>query len=140
MAEYRNRTNRDCQFDPKEVNVAEVTLVAATSHSPFLYNPPEQWNETRDARPVRADVPYDSVETNIEKFKRCMAAFDVLRERVQEAKPDVLLIFGDDQNEVFHFDNFPAFGLFLGAEFEGYRTTGGPSLGSPRRPATRRTG
>lgn len=102
--------------------MAEVSLVMACSHSPFLYTRPEQWNETRARRQLRADVPFETVEECVAKFNRCMRAFDTLKERVQEAQPDVMVIFGDDQNELFHFDNFPAFAVYLGAEFEGHRT------------------
>ena len=125
--------------------MAHVSVVLCTSHSPFLYTPPEQWDEARQARAgrgaIRDDVPRDSLETSREKYARCMAAFGVLRGKLEEAAPDVLLIFGDDQGEQFHFDNFPAFGLFLGAEYEGYKfskSLGLPIPGVPRpeRPRT----
>ena len=43
--------------------MAKVPLVLACSHSPFLYTPPEHWNQIRAKRPLREDVPHDSVET-----------------------------------------------------------------------------
>lgn len=106
--------------------MARLPLVLCCSHSPFLYTPPEQWNQIRGKRPVRGDVPQDSVETNRAKFDQCMRAFSVLKERIEAVKPDVLVIFGDDQRELFNFDNFPALGMFVGAEFEGYRTVASP--------------
>jgi len=125
--------------------VAKISVVLCTSHSPFLFTPPEDWNEARAARAqrgaVRADVPQDSLETDRAKAARCTAAFAMLRRKLEEAAPDVLLIVGDDQGEQFHFDNFPAFGIFLGEEFEGYRfskSIGLPIPGVPRpeRPKT----
>ncbi len=102
--------------------MARLSLVMSCSHSPFLYTPPEKWNDIRDRRPVRQDVPHDSEATNLEKFQRCMKAFATLRSKLEEVRPDVLVIFGDDQQEIFDFNNMPALGIYLGEEFEGYRT------------------
>ena len=115
--------------------MAKVSLVLSCSHSPFLYTPPEQWNDIRVRRPVREDVPHDSLEINQKKFAQCMKAFSILKEKLDSVRPDVLLIFGDDQYELFNFSNLPALGIYLGAEFEGYRTrsTSGPTVpGAPR--------
>ncbi|HEY3118347.1 MAG TPA: hypothetical protein VGK54_16505 [Chloroflexota bacterium] len=108
--------------------MAKISLIVGCSHSPFLYTPPDQWNEIRSRRSLRDDVPLDSPEENVAKFQRCMQGFQVLREKVEQAKPDVLLIFGDDQGELFHFDNFPAFGVYVGEDFEGHKTVGRPVL------------
>lgn len=108
--------------------MAKISLIVGCSHSPFLYTPPEQWNQIRERRSLRDDVPYDSLEENNAKYQRCMQSFQVLKEKIEQVKPDVLLIFGDDQSEMFHFDNLPAFGVYVGAEFEGHKTTGRPVL------------
>jgi hypothetical protein len=83
--------------------LARVCSVIATSHSPFLYAPYEQWEIGRATRLARGglspDTKVDSVEENARKKARIEAAFAVLHERLQAAKPDVLLIFGDDQLE-----------------------------------------
>lgn len=125
--------------------MAKVSAVLCTSHSPYLFTPPEEWDAARAARAkrgaVRADVPQDTLEESRAKAARCAAAFATLRAKLEEARPDVLLIFGDDQGEQFHFDNFPAFAIYMGAEFEGYRfskSVGLPIPGVPRpeRPKT----
>lgn len=105
--------------------MAEVSLVIACSHSPFLYLEPEGWDQIRSRRPVKKDTPRDSVEVNKEKFQRCMKAFSTLREKLEWAKPDVLLVFGDDQLEQFNFGNFPAFAIYLGASAEAHRERAG---------------
>lgn len=119
--------------------MADVCLVIGTSHSPYLYTSPEEWEAARAARAdsgaLRADVPVDSAEENRAKSERCMASFMTLRDKLAEARPDVLLIFGDDQGEQFGFSNFPALGLFVGPEFEGYKVSariGLPVGGKPR--------
>jgi hypothetical protein len=63
---------------------------------------------------------------NAAKYERCAKAFGVLRQKLEEARPDVLVICGDDQREQFDFSNFPAFALYVGSEFEGYKTTSYP--------------
>ena len=102
--------------------MAEVVLVEACSHSPFLFLEPEQWNKVRSARPPTPHNPTMSEEENAAQHARCRAAFETLRQKMEAAKPDVILIFGDDQQELFGLDNFPAFSVFVGEEFEGYRT------------------
>ncbi len=49
--------------------------------------------------------------------------------RLAEARPDVLLIFGDDQLEQFDFGNLPAFCVFIGESISGYRIS--PYFGLP---------
>lgn len=102
--------------------MAKIVLVEACSHSPFLFLEPHQWNQVRNARPPTPHNPEMSEEENAAQHERCMAAFEVLRRKMEEAAPDVILIYGDDQQELFGLDNFPAFSVFVGQEFEGYRT------------------
>jgi hypothetical protein len=107
--------------------MAQICAAVCASHSPFLYALPDEWE---DARAVRANhggidpvVPIDSAATNAAKFARCDRAFRRLRDELTAARPDLLVIFGDDQREQFDFANFPAFGVFCGAEFAGYRVS-----------------
>jgi hypothetical protein len=102
--------------------MARIVLAQACSHSPFLYRPAEEWIEIRDRRPVPMSVPHEDRNSILEKHDRCMAAFNTMKIEMEEAKPDVIVIFGDDQGEQFGFDNFPAFAVFVGSSFPGYRT------------------
>ncbi len=102
--------------------MAKLVLVEACSHSPFLYTEPHLWNEIRRRRPTTANVPMLTEEENKSQYERCMNAFGVLKQKMEEANPDVILIFGDDQLEQFDLNNFPQFAVYLGEEFEGYRT------------------
>jgi 3-O-methylgallate 3,4-dioxygenase len=112
-----------------------------------LYTPSEEWEPGRTERLKRGgwstDTPVDSVEENARKEARIKAAFGVLREHLEAAKPDVLLIFGDDQLEQFDFKNFPALSLYIGDAFEGYkisRMIGLPVMpGRKERPKTPET-
>jgi aromatic ring-opening dioxygenase catalytic subunit (LigB family) len=99
--------------------MAKVALVLACSHSPFLFTPPEMWEEIRARRPLSPAVPHDTAEVNRTKYQRCVQAFATLREKIDSVKPDVLLIFGDDHLEQFQFNSMPAFGMYLGDVVEG---------------------
>jgi len=69
------------------------------------------------------DTKVDTVEENAAKEQRIHAAFGVLREKFHASKPDVVLIFGDDQLEQFDFKNFPAMSIFTGASYSGYKVS-----------------
>ncbi len=113
--------------------MATICAVICTSHSPFLYAPPEEWAAARLARNATdtfdPDLPLDSAEENAAKHARCIRAFEILRARLRAAQPDVLLIFGDDQLEQFDFGNMPAFCVFVGESIAGYRIS--PFFGLP---------
>jgi hypothetical protein len=53
------------------------------------------------------------------KEQRIQAAFATLRDKLDEAKPDVIVIFGDDQLETLDWNNEPPFAVYVGEEFEG---------------------
>ena len=100
--------------------MARIVGVFQTAHTPFCYRSAEDWSRVRSARPVRADVPLDDLEENKRKHARVQKSFAVLREKLAQARADVIIIFGDDQLECFDFRNYPAFSVYVGEEFEGY--------------------
>lgn len=102
--------------------MAHICTVIATSHSPFLYQPLEWWRGVRRSRPLHASVPVDSDQTCADKHLRVQVAMKKLRRVFEDSRPDVVVIFGDDQKELFSFSNMPAFALFAGDAFGGYRT------------------
>jgi hypothetical protein len=99
--------------------MAQIVGVYQTAHTPFCYRKPEDWNRTRGTRPIRADVPMDDLESNRRKYGRVQNGFAVLRQKLAAARPDVIVIFGDDQLECFDFCNYPAFSVYVGEQFEG---------------------
>jgi len=111
--------------------MARVVGVFNTAHSPFLYMPPERWNEVRASRALREDVPLDDLETNKKKKERIEAAFATLRAKLAELAPDAVVIFGDDQYECFDFSNFPAFAVYVGEDFEGALSARDLQFGRP---------
>lgn len=101
--------------------MARITAVIATSHSPFLFEPVSWWDATHGRRSYAPGVPVDDAAQNALKYERIQAGWAKLREVFQAARPDVMLVFGDDQEEQFDLRNHPAFAVYVGARFEGYK-------------------
>lgn len=113
--------------------MAELCAVLCTSHSPYLFSPGETWEDARQARAaaggIAPHVPVDSEAENQAKHGRAMAALETLRQKLEAARPDVLLIFGDDQSEQFGFENYPALCVYAGEDFSGFKIS--PKFGLP---------
>ena len=99
--------------------MAKLVGIFNTSHTPFCYMDPRMWNDIRSKRDLRASVPMDDLVANEDKAKRIKHGFATLKQKLEEANPDVLIVFGDDQQECFDFTNHPAFGIYVGEQFKG---------------------
>jgi hypothetical protein len=97
-----------------------ATVVGAFNmvHTPFCYIPPERWGDIRSARRLREDVPEDGPQAQ-EKSARIQACFATLRQKVAECRPDVLVIFGDDQREYLDFYAYPQLAIYADEDFHG---------------------
>jgi Catalytic LigB subunit of aromatic ring-opening dioxygenase len=121
--------------------MAQVVLGIGTSHSPQLSVPRDKWNLLRqkDETDPRLDYPalLESAKTKKpdleaeltqEKFRErdeaCQRAIAHLGETLRAAKPDLVVIFGDDQQEQFHDDNMPTFALYHGKTLPVVKHTG----------------
>jgi Catalytic LigB subunit of aromatic ring-opening dioxygenase len=118
--------------------MAEIVYGAGTSHSPLLAAPPRLWAERADqdrSNPGLYDHtgvvrPYDelaaaagdrfadrlSTEAWDRDWARCVAALDRLRADFARVAPDVVLVIGDDQRELFTASNQPAMAISAAAE------------------------
>jgi len=120
--------------------MAEIVLGVAASHSPQLSTPAELWRlhqerdrQNRDLR-FRGQV-YDyegllqarqgeHLDAQIddavwaEKHARCDRAIDALAETLAETAPDLVVIIGDDQRELFLDDGMPTLAIFWGESVE----------------------
>jgi len=112
--------------------MAQVVGVYNVAHSPFCYTPPERWNEIRSTRQLREDVPMEDLPTAQAKSGRIQDAFKALKANLDAKKPDVVVIFGDDQLECFDFNNYPSVAVYVGEEFEGHLATPRSMAGDPR--------
>jgi hypothetical protein len=120
--------------------MARIVLGLATSHGPMLTTPPEQWDQrvnfdrkytehafkgrTYDFEglvKLRAGEGLDRQITKekwVERHGECQRAIAKLADVFAAAKPDVAVIFGNDQMEMFTDAVIPAFAAYWGETIE----------------------
>ena len=98
-------------------------LGLATSHAPSMFRGLGSWGAIHSVLTSGVPQPPAIAEETAEVLqgyiRRIEHGFDVLKERIDDYKPDVLLIVGDDQGEVFTEADMPAFCLFTCGEVHG---------------------
>ena len=101
--------------------MAEIVGIFATSHAPQLMMNPDQWhliNPPSWRKPLAEELQNVPHEVKWERWNRCRAAVDQIRQRLEELNPDTLIVLGDDQHENFIEDGEPPFTLFIGDQAE----------------------
>jgi hypothetical protein len=120
--------------------MAEIVLGIGCAHTPQLFTPAGQW-EIRAKRDTEDGVPlwyrgrrltYDELEAargnpgfagqmvlpvREERLARSHAAIARIADVLADAAPDVVIIFGNDQNEMYLDDIKPAFTIMGADEF-----------------------
>lgn len=118
--------------------MARIVFGAGTSHTPLLTLPAEQWvhRSAADLANPKLNlsdgrfVSYAELQTEVgnryadvatddvlrAKANACQAALDRLANELEAAAPDVVVIVGDDQQELFGADNQPAIAVYFGDE------------------------
>lgn len=116
--------------------MAEIVLGVATPHAPQLRLPFDGWfalqeKDETDRRidwaamrkaanaTLQEEVAVDRMR---ERYAACQANLRSLSERLQQAKPDVIVVLGDDQHEQFRSDNMPMFCVYHGSTVQMVRT------------------
>ncbi len=116
--------------------MAKIVLAMATTHGPQLHTTVEQWQlrviaDKARRHPFRGkDLSFadlvalrasegmadkSSFEAQKGYHARCHAAMETLAAKWDEVKPDVAVILGNDQNEIYETDTLnPAFMVFYG--------------------------
>jgi Catalytic LigB subunit of aromatic ring-opening dioxygenase len=116
--------------------MSEVVLGIGTSHSPLLAMEPEMWVERArdDYKRIKIHLcdgrvlSYEQLAQDtgnryanhavLEHFRQQHAAaqkaLDRLAECIEKSAPDVVVIIGDDQDELFHLTHMPAIAIFYG--------------------------
>jgi hypothetical protein len=100
-----------------------LELGLAVSHAPSMLRPVKHWPAIH--RALTGDVPQpiqfkqETREVLQRYLERIEKGFAALKERLDVYKPDVLLVVGDDQGEVFIPTATPSFCLFLCPEVSG---------------------
>jgi 3-O-methylgallate 3,4-dioxygenase len=119
--------------------MAQIVLGVGTSHTPLLILPPEMWSDyaARDRGnpelvfpPSGLAMSFDDAvggyvpaeiqqrSRGLDLFRRqsaaSQAALDQLAGSLRAARPDVIVIVSDDQDEWFYDSNMPAFSVYWG--------------------------
>jgi Catalytic LigB subunit of aromatic ring-opening dioxygenase len=115
--------------------MAKIVLGVATSHGPLLSTPPDMWHlraadDRKMKHPFRGGTySFDELVTkrvgeelafkaSLDERRRrhaaCQAAIATLARKWDEVKPDVAVIFGNDQMEIFTDQNIPTFLVYYG--------------------------
>jgi 3-O-methylgallate 3,4-dioxygenase len=108
--------------------MAEIVIGIGTSHSPQLSIRAKDWEYLlkKDETDPRLDYqgllkkakPGLEKELTPDKFSErdqaCQTAIKALGEALQTSRADLVVIFGDDQQEQFHDDNMPTFAIYHG--------------------------
>ena len=108
--------------------MAKIVLGLAMSHSPQVSQEPKWWSE--QAQLDQRRTPYDELlkrkpswldaeldpEVWDDKHRAVQAAIEELAKALEQASPDVIVMIGDDQEELFLEDCMPAFSVFWGQE------------------------
>jgi 3-O-methylgallate 3,4-dioxygenase len=131
--------------------MARLVAGFGSSHSPMLAARAEDWQDAflaRDrarqfvdfaGRPCRyddllANAPEDAAsriepQTLRQRHANVQAAIARLRDDIAAAELDVLIVIGDDQEELFDHSNMPAIGVYYGETIANARAPDGASNG-----------
>jgi protocatechuate 4,5-dioxygenase beta chain len=99
-------------------------LGMASSHAPMMFQKAQYWPRVVERIPAEAreHLPHSArveiatpaiIEGHIQRIE---AAFATLREQLRAFRPDVLLMIGDDQGDMFDEANIPTFSVYTGDE------------------------
>jgi hypothetical protein len=122
--------------------MAKIVLAMATTHGPQLHTTVEQWalrvkaDKARKHLFRRGSYSFDELvamrrdeglearsgrAAMTESHRRCRVGMSVLADKWSEIKPDIAVILGNDQNEMFETEQLnPAFTVFCGAKIPNY--------------------
>src|ERR1043166_3991010 len=107
--------------------MGNLVAAIASSHA-FALIEPWEWDKLRDrnrkgyAQRYGSEPPdhpriFDESDADLEvRYARVRAALDQLRKTLEIAKPDALLVIGDDQNENYTTDIVPQFAIYTAKE------------------------
>ena len=106
--------------------MAKIVLGLATAHSPQCTGDVRFWKEL--AALDRNRLPFEELKRTApkwlatgltdavmeESYRRAQVAIKALSDKLMEVKPDVLVVIGDDQHELFLDECIPTFAVYIG--------------------------
>lgn len=108
--------------------MGKIVGALATSHA-FAFIEPKEWDDRRaqnrasyqrryGREPATApEIESETLDGNERRYGRLREAFDALRKQLVDARADVLVLIGDDQNELFTSENMPQLAIYTGGDF-----------------------
>jgi hypothetical protein len=108
--------------------VGTIVGAVATSHA-FALAEPGEWDgllannrasfQRRYGKepPVQPEFARETIDDAASRFARVQAAHETLHRQIVEARPDLLVLIGDDQNELLLADNLPQLAVYSGEGF-----------------------
>jgi len=127
--------------------MARIVAGFASSHTPLMSLPGQDWakradDDKRNRELIRprdgAHVNYDELlesadpsiardhiheDVFVQKFECIQQSLDELKQTFCQVNPDVVVAFGDDQDEVFFDDNYPMISVYWGETLTHYPRT-----------------
>jgi Catalytic LigB subunit of aromatic ring-opening dioxygenase len=124
--------------------MAQIVVGVATPHAPQVRLPIEGWYALREKDETdrridyagllsraKPDMDQELADSRLRERCAAIASYrDQLAQVLAAAKPDVLVVVGDDQHEQFHEDLMPMFCVYRGESVEVARRTHGVRAGS----------
>ena len=120
--------------------MAKIVLGMGASHGPLLATPPEQWDQRVEADRRNPALAYrdgtfkfdelaklrakENLQEQIElptkqkRYDACQRAMAEMARVFKAARPDVAVLIGNDQMEVFEDANIPAFMVCFGESID----------------------
>jgi len=119
--------------------MADIVLGIGTSHGPLLSTPPEQWDlrakaDRENKQHFYRGGTYDfptlvkerapgfaseiGIESRSERHARCQRALDAIGRKFKEVAQEAMVIFGNDQRELFTDELTPAITIVRGAQIQ----------------------
>jgi aromatic ring-opening dioxygenase catalytic subunit (LigB family) len=115
------------RFAKKENIMGTIVAAIASSHA-FAVLDPERWDELRERNrklyvqrqgreaPSHPRLEAETKEDIAVRYGRVRDGLRTLRHIIEESRPDVLLVIGDDQNEDYTVQNVPQFAIYTGPD------------------------
>src|SRR5579863_7795872 len=131
--------------------MARIVAGFASSHTPLMSLPGQDWakraeDDKRNRELIRpsdgAHVTYDELlavadpriagqieeDVFVEKFACIQRSLNDLQDTFAQVNPDVVVMFGDDQDELFFEDNYPMISVYWGDVLTHYPRTVRPGM------------
>lgn len=108
--------------------MGKIVAAFGSSHA-FTFMEPGEWDDFRGRNrqsyqrrqgtepPEQPAALAETLEGNRARYSRIRNAHETIRRTLRDARPDALIVIGDDQNELFTGADIPQIALYTGHDF-----------------------